>query len=194
MSENLNPIEPEAVQPPIGFPSGDKPVSLEQPAGTGADFDSNYQRIADSAGKQMTDAAEAIRRGEFISDSVMDPTANSDDKLVALLAYLVPVLLPIIVLLSESSEKRPFQRYHAVQSLGLTGAMTVASIALGIATSILGVIPGINVLVGILMLCLTPILFLMAVVAVIYYGMQAYQGKRFAIPVVTTFLANQGWI
>lgn len=194
MSENPNPIEPEAVQPPIGYDSGNKPVTIDPPAGANADFNSNYQRFADSAGKQMTDAAEAVRRGEFISDSVADPTANADDRLVALLAYVVPVLLPIIILLSESSQKRPFQRYHAIQSLGLTGAMVIASVALGIATTILGVIPVVNFVVGILMLCLTPILFIMATVAVIYYGMQAHQGKRFAIPVVTNFLANQGWL
>ena len=40
--------------------------------------------------------------------------------------------------------------------------------------------PVIGWLVGILMLCLTPIAMLMVVIAMFYYGYQAYQGKRFA--------------
>lgn len=204
MSEQMNPIEPEPVQPPLGAPQP-QPVPFDQPAGDfglptsgstpgSAEFNSNYQRFAETASKQMTDAADAIRRGEFIADSVVDPSADSDDKLVALLAYLVPVLLPIIVLLSESSQKRPFQRYHAVQSLGMTGFMVVFGIVLSIAAGVLGFIPVVGWVVGALMFCVTPILFLMGVVAVFYYGFQAYQGKRFSIPVVTNFLLNQGWL
>ncbi len=195
MSDEIKPIEPEPVQPPLGV-SQPEPVSLEDttPSPGSAEFNSNYQRFADSAGQQMSDAADAIRRGEFIADSVVDPSADSDDRLVALLDYVVPVLLPVIVLLSESSHKRPFQRYHAVQSLGLSGLMVILAIMLGIATTVLAIVPVIGKLVAGLMFCLTPILFVLAVVAVFYYGFQAYQGKRFSIPVVTNFLLNQGWL
>lgn len=194
--EEFKPIEPEPVQPPLGVPQP-QPVIFDQPETAmpgSAEFNANYQRFADTASRQMNDAADAIRRGEFIADSVVDPAADSDDKLVALLDYVVPVLLPLIVLLSESSQKRPFQRYHAVQSLGLSGFMFVFGIVLSIATGVLSFIPVVGWIVGALMLCLTPILFVMAVVAVFYYGFQAYQGKRFSIPVVTNFLLNQGWL
>lgn len=186
------------VAPPVSAPAGNAqqgtPVSIEDTSPGSAEFNNNYQRFADSAGKQMEEAADAIRRGEFVRDAVVDPTADSDDRLVGLLNYVVPVLLPAIVLMSESSEKRPFQRFHAVQSLGLSAAMILIGIAVGIVSMVLGVIPVINIIAAVALFCLTPVLFLMAIVAVIYYGVQAYQGKRFAIPGVTNFLINQGWL
>lgn len=182
------------VAPPMGAGRSEQPVNIDQPAPGTPESHTNYQRFADEAGKQLNEAAEAIRRGEFISESVVDPSADKDDRLVGLLSYVVPVLLPLIVLFSESSARRPFQRYHAIQSLGLSAGLIVASIAVTIVTGILGVIPVIGWVVSALMLCLTPILFLMLVVAMIYYGAQAYQGRRFAIPVVTNFLINQGWL
>lgn len=191
------PVTPP-VTPPVSMPAGSAqpgtPVSIEDTSAGSGEFNNNYQRFADSAGKQMEEAADAIRRGEFVRDTVVDPAADSDDRLVGLLNYVVPVLLPAIVLMSESSEKRPFQRFHAVQSLGLSAAMILIGIAVGIVSMVLGVIPVINIIAGIALFCLTPILFLMAIVAVIYYGVQAYQGKRFAIPGVTSFLINQGWL
>lgn len=196
MSEEQIPIQPDPLQPPSGAgpsPNEQASGSVSIDASSGA-FDSNYQRFADTASKQMNDAADAIRRGEFITDSVVDPTANADDRLVALLDYVVPVLLPVIVLLSESSKKRPFQRYHAVQSLGLSGLMVVLMVAISVVTAVLGIIPVIGWIVGALVFCLTPIVFFMAIVAVVYYGVQAYQGKRFSVPVVTNFLLNQGWL
>src|SRR4051812_35943786 len=77
-------------------------------------------RIAESAREQAGVAADALRRGEFMSDATVDMEANQDDKLIALLSYvtqiIIPLIMPVIILLSESSKKRPFQRYHAVQS------------------------------------------------------------------------------
>ncbi len=187
------PVQPTPVNPPPGAQQG-TPVTIEDTSPGSAEFNNNYQKFADSAGKQMEEAADAIRRGEFVRDAVVDPSADSDDRLVGLLNYVVPVLLPAIVLLSESSAKRPFQRFHAVQSLGLSAAIILVGIVLGIVSAVLGVIPIINIIAGIALVCLTPILFLMAFVAVVYYGVQAYQGKRFVIPGVTSFLINQGWL
>lgn len=190
------PVQPTSVAPvtpPAGAQQG-APVTIEDTSPGSAEFNNNYQKFAESAGKQMEEAADAIRRGEFVRDAVVDPSADSDDRLVGLLNYVVPVLLPAIVLFSESSAKRPFQRFHAVQSLGLSAAMILVGIALGLVSAILGVIPVINIIAGIALVCLTPILFLMALVAVVYYGVQAYQGKRFVIPGVTSFLINQGWL
>ena len=154
----------------------------------------NYQWVSDTATKQVNEAADALRKGEFIRNAVVDPDADSDDRLVGLLSYVIPVLLPIIVLLSESSKKRPFQRYHAAQSLGLTGLLLLLMVATSIITGILTAIPIIGFLVGVLMICISPLLFLMTVAAIFFYGYQAYQGRRFAIPIVTSFLHDQGWL
>ena len=54
-----------------------------------------------------------------------DPTATNDDRVMAALAYAsqlifpIGLMLPIIILVSETSKQRPFQRYHAIQSLAV---------------------------------------------------------------------------
>ncbi len=48
-------------------------------------------------------------------DTMNDVTDN--DKLMALLAYALPFIVSIVILLTESGKTRPFQRYHAVSSL-----------------------------------------------------------------------------
>ncbi|RIK48350.1 MAG: hypothetical protein DCC57_13490 [Chloroflexi bacterium] len=175
--------QPHAAQPAAAQPgSGPTPV----------------ERAAETAREQAGEAASALRRGEFMQDAGVDPTADKDDKLIALLSYatqiVIPVVMPVIVLLSESSKKRPFQRYHAVQSLALMLLFVVIAVAVGIGTAIFQIVPLLGQLLGVLVLCLTPIAYLMAVVALLYYGYQAYQGKRFAIPGLTSFLRDQGWI
>jgi uncharacterized membrane protein len=156
------------------------------------------ERAAGIAKEQASEAAQAWRRGEFMQDAAVDPDANSDDRLIALLSYItqivMPVILPIIVLLSESSKNRPFQRYHAVQSLALVLTLIGVSLGVIIGAAILQIIPVIGWLVGFLVLCLSPIAYLMGVIALLYYGYQAYQGKRFAIPGLTSFLHDQGWL
>lgn len=155
-------------------------------------------RMAESAREQAGAAADALRRGEFMHDATMDAEASRDDKLIALLSYVtqivIPLIMPVIVLLSESSKKRPFQRYHAVQSLSLSLLLIAIAAAATIGTAIIQVIPLVGQLVGVLMLCLTPIGWFMAVIALLYYGYQAYQGKRFSIPGLTSMLRDQGWV
>ncbi len=156
------------------------------------------ERVASAAREQAEAAAEALRRGEFMRDVAVDPNADSDDRLIAMLCYasqiLIPGIMPILVLLSESSRNRPFQRYHAVQSLALMAVFVLLALAVSVGTLILSWIPIIGWLVGLAVLCLSPIAVLMAYIALVYYGYQAYQGKRFAIPGLTAFLKDQGWL
>ncbi|CAN5570634.1 hypothetical protein BH10CHL1_BH10CHL1_42030 [soil metagenome] len=187
---NSEDVQPTGAQPQSTVPG-------ENISNTGTTSESNrtpFERAADSAREQAVDAADAFRRGEFISEATVDAAASADDRLIGLLAYIIPVLLPVIVLLSESSNKRPFQRYHAVQSLGLSIVFALLSVAVTIGTAIIQIVPVIGWLVGVLMLCLTPIAMLMVVIAMFYYGYQAYQGKRFAIPGLTSFLREQKWV
>ncbi len=55
-------------------------------------------------------------------------------------------------------------------------------------------VPVIGWLIVSVVFCLTLLLVLMAFLALVYYGYQAYQGKRFAIPGLTSFLQDQNWI
>lgn len=156
------------------------------------------ERAADIAREQAAVAADALRRGEFMREVAVDNAASADDRLIALLSYasqvIIPLAMPVIVLLSESSKKRPFQRYHAVQSVALTILFGLVGMLVAVSTAILQVIPVIGWLIGIVILCLSPIAWVMGLVAMLYYGYQAYQGKRFAIPGLTSFLRDQGWL
>lgn len=154
--------------------------------------------MAGNAREQAGAAADALRRGEFMHDATVDPEASQDDKLIALLSYVtqivIPLIMPVIVLLSESSKKRPFQRYHAVQSLALSLLFMAIAAAAAIGTGVIQVIPLVGQLVALLMICLAPIAWFMGVIALLYYGYQAFQGKRFSIPGLTSMLRDQGWL
>ena len=179
----------------------------ESPVGGGAEEDgygeqpepSPAEQFTDSARTQAGAAATALRRGEFMHSAAVDVTADSDDRLIALLCYvtqvLIPLVMPIIVLLSASSKKRPFQRFHATQSLALSATFIAFGLLMGVSLTIVAVVPVIGWLVtGLVIACLIPLLVLMGFLALAYYGYQAYQGKRFAIPGLTSFLQDQGWI
>ena len=119
------------------------------------------------------------------------PEGTTDnDKLMGLLSYIIAVIVPLVILFSESREK-PFQRYHAVQSLGITVFWVAAAIVLSILFACLGTVTG-----G-LLLALTPcfaIIWLVPVVLHIYWGILAYQGQLFDIPALSDFMRKQGWL
>jgi uncharacterized membrane protein len=159
------------------------------------------ERIVDVAREQATQAADALRRGEFMRDPIIDQEASSDDRLIALLSYLtqilIPVVMPVIVLLSESSKRRSFQRYHAVQSLSLSVLVIALGAAMIFGTMFMAIVPVIGWIfrvLGIFLMCLAPIAVIMVWMAFGFYGYQAYQGKLFAIPGLTSFLRDQGWL
>ena len=100
---------------------------------------------------------------------------TSDDKLWALLAYVFSPVVPIILLLMEDKKNRPFIKAHNMQAL-------VAGVVLDV---ILMVISAVTCGLG-------AILFI-AWVVMVYWGIQAYNGKYVTIPVITDFCKNQGW-
>jgi uncharacterized membrane protein len=113
---------------------------------------------------------------------------TENDRLMALLAYIIGVIVPIVILVSEENKNRPFQRYHAIHSLGLWVASLIYSVVACIVYFLLTTIT-----LGILGLCLW-IIFLLPLVPVILYGIKAYQGEWVVIPVVTDFIKGQGWV
>jgi len=151
-------------------------------------------RDIDLTRAQANEAVDAFEREQFVQHNAIDTNASRDDRLIALLCYIFPFLMSAIVMLSESSQGRPFQRYHAVQSLGLAAALSLLGTAIGMFSAFIWIIPIIGWIIGGLLFCLSPIGFIMAGFTHLYYGYQAYKGKRFAIPGVTSFLRNQGWL
>lgn len=138
---------------------------------------------------RANDAHERLVQSGSLERNV-DLGASRDDRLIALLCYVIPFVMSLIVLLSESGQRQPFQRFHAVQGLGLAAGLTALGVGVGLVTTVLGFIPVIGFLVGLVVLCLSPIGFAMSALAHVYYGYQAYKGKRFSIPVVSTFMKN----
>jgi uncharacterized protein len=98
---------------------------------------------------------------------------TDDDKLWALLAYVLTPLMPIVIMLLEDKKNRPFLKAHNGQALvwGLINVVVSATIS-----------P---------LLCGIPSLLVWAVA--IYWGWQAYQGKMVEIPVISDFVRKQGW-
>ncbi len=102
------------------------------------------------------------------------PEITSDDKLWALLAYVLSPVVPIIILLMQDKKDRPFIKYHNAQALVLGVVNFVLAIALG----------------WTLFLSCVPLIIWLVMV---YWGIKAYQGEYVVIPVVTNFVKNQGW-
>lgn len=113
-----------------------------------------------------------------------DMGVTDDDKLWALLSYLLWPLGSILVALMEDKKTRPYIKYHAVQAAGLGVALLVIAVilacVLGVVTFFLG---GIGGCCGFL-----PLL------ALLYYAYLAYQGDYFDIPYLTDFMVQQGWL
>ncbi len=99
---------------------------------------------------------------------------SSDDKLWVLLAYILSPIVPIIIMLMEDKKNRPFIRAHNAQAL-----------VLGVIEVILGVVLGWTLVLT----CVPLILW----IAMVYWGIQGYQGKMVTIPGVTDFCKKQGW-
>jgi uncharacterized membrane protein len=101
-----------------------------------------------------------------------DMDVSDDDKLWALLAYVLTPLIPIIIMLMADKKERPFLKAHTMQAL-IWGIITIV---LGSVFSFMFCIPG-------------PLLWLVGC----YWGYQAYQGQLVEIPVITDFAKKQGW-
>jgi uncharacterized membrane protein len=101
---------------------------------------------------------------------------TSDDKLWALLAYVLTPLIPIIILLMEDKKNRPFIRAHNMQAL-----------IWGIFNLVIG-----TILSSVLFFCFgapSVIIWLIGV----YWGYKAYQGEMVEIPVISNLVRQQGW-
>jgi len=118
--------------------------------------------------------------------------ATDNDRLMSALSYasqvVVPILVPAVMLLAEESKNRPFQKFHAIQSLGFLVAAIIYEVLAAI------VYCGLSAVTGGCLGCLLWLLFLVPVVPAIYYAVRAYQGMYFKIPFLTDFLVQNKWL
>ncbi|MBC7876507.1 MAG: hypothetical protein H7Y59_04985 [Anaerolineales bacterium] len=102
-----------------------------------------------------------------MSQEPMSSDITSDDKLWAMLGYLIPIIA-IVALVMEDKKNRPYVKFNAVQSIVATIVITIIStVTLGCGS----------------------ILFLV----LLWWAYQAYQGQDVKIPVISDFIRNQGW-
>ena len=98
---------------------------------------------------------------------------TDDDKLWALLSWLLAPFVPIIVLLLEDKKNRPFIKYNAMQAL-VIGAlvMLLSAVTAGVGCMVLWIV----------------------LVYQIYLAIQSYKGEWVTVPALTDFCKAQGWI
>jgi uncharacterized membrane protein len=124
-----------------------------------------------------------------------DQEITDNDRLMGLLSYVVWLIVPLIVLLTEAGRTRAFQRFHAIQSLGVLVAAVIFDVVISVcgclATLVLAAITA--GLGSLLAVCLMPI-YLAPWAVSIYYGVRAYQGQYVEIPYLTSFMTQQGWL
>ena len=100
-----------------------------------------------------------------------DTEITDDDKLWALLSWIIWII-GLIAILMEDKKDRPFIKYNAVMSLAL------------------GIVLTIVVAITSPFTCgLTVLLFIYP----IYLGIKSYQGEWVTVPWLTDFVKNQGW-
>lgn len=150
---------------------------------------------APEAAPQGNDARKPTITERLAEDTEFDPNATNDDRVMAALAYAsqlinpIGLVLPIIILVSETSKQRPFQRYHAIQSLGVSAVLGLLQLGLTVLASAAGA-----TVIGILCLCFIVPAMIMLWLLPLYYALVAYNGKRFKIPGLTQFLQDQKWL
>jgi uncharacterized membrane protein len=177
-------------------------AALEDVPDTGSspEAEAPTARETQAAGSPAAEPAPTRTITERLAeDTEYDTSATNDDRLLAAISYAsqllmilalpVNLLIPIILLVSETSKKRSFVRYHAVQSLALGIVIYVLEFALGILSSVAAA-----TFIGLLCLCIIIPAMIVLWLLPLYYAIVAYNGKRFAIPGLTQFLKDQRWL
>ncbi|MCL4781574.1 MAG: hypothetical protein KJZ70_00925 [Bryobacterales bacterium] len=109
----------------------------------------------------------------------------------AALCYLVGVLSGIVFLVLEPYNKDRLIRFHAFQSIFLWVAVIVLGIGLSIVSLVLGFIPMIGWLAGILMMLLSLVLWFGVFGVWIYLMYKAYNNQRVVLPVIGPLAEKQ---
>lgn len=104
-----------------------------------------------------------------------------DPKLAGALSYLCGWLSGVIILLMEKENKEV--KFHAWQSI----FMSLAAFVYFFVTFILGFVPFVGILIGLINIFVALGLFAVIIICMI----KAFQGGRFAIPVISQYAEQQ---
>lgn len=119
------------------------------------------------------------------------PAVTDNEKLLSGLSYLsqpfLPGILPIVLLLTDETKRSAFVKHHAVHSLALIIAAVIFEIGAAVIWIVGSAISG-----G--LCCVLWTIFLLPLVPLVYYGIEAFQGKRVDIPYLTKLLKDNSWV
>jgi len=101
--------------------------------------------------------------------------STSDDRLWALLAYILSPLVPVIIMLMADKKDRPFLKAHNIQAL-------ILGLVIWILSTVLSFVFGLG--------C---VIWLVGFIYEIILGMKANKGELVEIPVISNFVKQQGW-
>ena len=112
------------------------------------------------------------------TEPVSTPTSGLDSNVAGLLCYLFGWVSGLIFLLLD---KRPFVRFHAAQSIGLSIGAVAIAIAFWVITAILTVITG---GLGVFLSLLFPLIVLGIFLLMIVCMVKAFKNETFKLPVI----------
>jgi uncharacterized membrane protein len=110
------------------------------------------------------------------------PTAGLDENVAGLLCYILGWITGLIFFLID---KRPFVRFHAAQSIGMSIALFAIYLIIGVLFTMLHFMS-----MGFLALAIYPLLALVVFVLWIFMMYKAYQHEKFMLPIIGPIAAN----
>lgn len=129
--------------------------------------------------------------GPFGLDEGGTAPVSDNERTLAGLAYvsqfLLPAVMPVVLLLSDEGKRSDFVRFHSIHSL----ALLVVSVVYELLAAIIVLIVG-AVFPCLLVLAWT--LFFVPAVPLLYYGVKAFRGERKEMPYLTDFLRTNNWL
>ena len=114
--------------------------------------------------------------------ATQSPTAGLDENVAGLLCYILGWITGLIFFLID---KRPFVRFHAAQSIGMSVALFAIYLIIGVLFTMLHFMS-----MGFLALAIYPLLALLVFVLWIFMMYKAYQHEKFMLPIIGPIAAN----
>jgi uncharacterized membrane protein len=107
---------------------------------------------------------------------VASPTEGLQENVAGLLCYVLGWLTGLVFLLID---KRPFVRFHAVQSIGLNISVVVVYLAVAFSFVMLHFLH-----LGFLALAIYPVLWLLVLIVWVFMMYKAYQHEKYSLPII----------
>lgn len=105
-----------------------------------------------------------------------------DENVAGLLCYILGWVTGLIFFLID---KRPFVRFHAAQSIGLSIALFAVYLIIGVLFTMLHFMS-----MGFIALAIYPLLALLVFIVWIFMMYKAYQHEKFMLPIIGPIAAN----